>query len=186
MKKQAWLILCLIALVAGFALAATNLVTAGPIEQQRILAIEAARKAVFPEATSFEELAIDEDTGLDSLCIATSDTEVLGSILQTTVSGYAGPIQIILGIDPSGSITGLTVGGSKFAETAGLGTRVKEPAFTNQFVGLSEMPTPNGNVDTISGATISSSAVIDGIILCYQQWEALNETALPSAAADPN
>ena len=168
MKKHAWLILCLIALVAGFALAATNLVTAGPIEQQRIQATQAARVAVFPDASSFEEITIDGNTGLDSVYAAKSDTEMLGYVLQITVAGYGGPIEIIMGIDTGGTITGLTVGGSNFAETAGLGTQVKEPAFTNQFVGLSEMPTLNGNVDTISGATISSSAVINGIIRCYE------------------
>ncbi|HPJ02533.1 MAG TPA: FMN-binding protein [Candidatus Limiplasma sp.] len=173
MKKQAWLILFLIALVAGVALAATNMVTAGPIEQQRILAIEAARKAVFPQASSFEDLAVGDLAGLDSVTTAKSDTETLGQVLQITVSGYAGPIQIIMGIDTQGVITGLTVGGSKFAETAGLGTQVKGPEFTGQFVGLAEMPTLNGNVDTISGATISSSAVINGIIRCYQEWETL-------------
>jgi Na+-translocating ferredoxin:NAD+ oxidoreductase subunit G len=172
-KKQAWLILCLISLVAGLALAATNLVTAGPIEQQRIAAIQAARVAVFPDASSFEEVTIGGETGLDSVFAALADTEMLGYVLQITVHGYAGPIEIIMGIDTEGVITGLTVGGSKFAETAGLGTKVKLPAFTTQFVGLAEMPTIHGNVDTISGATISSSAVINGIIRCYQQWEAL-------------
>ncbi len=185
MKKHAWLILCLIALVAGFALAATNLVTAGPIEQQRIQATQAARVAVFPDASSFEEMTIDGDTGLDSVYTAKSDTETLGYVLQITVAGYGGPIEIIMGVDTQGVITGLTVGGSKFAETAGLGTQVKEPAFTDQFVGLSEMPTLNGNVDTISGATISSSAVINGIIRCYQEWEALTGASVPSANAVP-
>ena len=37
------------------------------------------------------------------------------------------------------------------------------------------MPTLNGNVDTISGATISSSAVINGVIQCYEQWERVSE-----------
>ena len=170
MKKQAWLILTLIALIAGLALAATNMVTAGPIEQQRIEAARAARKAVFPDAVSFEEMEISEDTGLDSIYEAKSDTDTLGYVLQITVSGYGGPIEIIMGVDTNGAITGLTVGGSDFAETAGLGTQVKEPEFTDQFVGLSETPVLNGNVDTISGATISSTAVINGIIRCYLQW----------------
>ncbi|MBN1776680.1 MAG: RnfABCDGE type electron transport complex subunit G [Clostridiales bacterium] len=173
MKKHAWLILTLIALIAGLALAATNMVTAGPIEQQRIQAAKEARTAVFPDASSFEEMQTDTDTGLDSIYEAKSETATLGYVLQITVSGYAGPIEIIVGIDTGGMITGLTVGGSDFAETAGLGTQVKGTAFTDQFVGLSEIPTLNGNVDTISGATISSSAVINGIIRCYQQWETI-------------
>ncbi len=176
MKKQAWLILCLISLVAGFALAATNMITEDPIEEQRVKAILAARTAVFPQASSFEEAAISADSVLDSVVIAKSGADTLGYVLQNTVSGYASPIQIIMGVDTQGVITGLTVGGSKFAETAGLGTQVKEPDFTGQFVGLAEMPTLNGNVDTISGATVSSSAVIDGVIQCYTEWEALAAT----------
>lgn len=173
MKKQAWLILCIIAFIAGLALAATNMVTAGPIEEQRVKATLAARKAVFPEATDFNEMTVTGDMGLDSVLQAMSGSDCIGYVLQNTVSGYGGPIEIILGVDLQGTITGLSVGGSKFAETAGLGTQVKGAAFRNQFVGLGEMPTLNGNVDTISGATISSSAVINGVIQCYQQFEAL-------------
>ena len=184
MKKQAWLILCIIALVAGFALAATNLVTAGPIEEQRIKATQAARIAVFPEASNFEEMQMESDTGLDSVYIATSGTDTLGYVLQITVPGYGGPIEIIMGVDMQGTITGLTVGGSNFAETAGLGTQVKEPPFTDQFVGLREMPAINENVDTISGATISSSAVINGVIRCYKQWEVIIKDTEPISNAD--
>ena len=173
MKKQAWLILCIIALVAGLALAATNMVTAGPIEEQSLKATREARIAVFPDASDFTEMTIAEDTGLDSIYEAKLNDETIGYVLQNTVSGYGGPIEIIIGIDTQGAVTGLSVGGSSFAETAGLGTQVKEAAFTDQFVGLAEMPVLNGNVDTISGATISSSAVINGIIQCYEQWGTL-------------
>ena len=173
MKKQAWLILCIIALIAGLALAATNMVTAGPIEEQRVKAIQAAREAVFPAADSFEKMSLDANASVDSMLAAKSGSDTIGYVIQITVAGYGGPIEIIMGVDLKGVITGLSVGGSKFAETAGLGTQVKEPAFTDQFVGLAEMPTLNGNVDTISGATISSSAVINGVIKCYQQWEAV-------------
>lgn len=185
MKKHAWLILCIIALVAGLALATTNLVTAGPIEQQRIAAIEAARKAVFPAATSFSELVLEAGSDFDSITLAKTETDTLGYILQISVGGYGGPIEIILGVDMQGVINGITVGGSKFAETAGLGTKVKEPAFTDQFVGLSVMPVMNENVDTISGTTISSSAVINGVIACYQEWQSLMENPLPEATAAP-
>lgn len=173
MKKQPWLILCIIALIAGFALAATNMVTAGPIEEQSIKATLAARTAVFPEADDFSEVVTGGDTGIDSIYAATLNGETIGYVLQNTVSGYGGPIEIIMGVDLQGVITGLSVGGSDFSETAGVGTQVKGVDFTSQFVGLAEMPTLNGNVDTISGATISSTAVIKGIIACYGQWQAV-------------
>ena len=128
-------------------------------------------------------MPLDEGSSFDSILEAKSGTDTIGYILQITVPGYGGPIEIIMGIDIQGKITGLSVGGSKFSETAGLGTQVKGADFTGQFVGLQEMPTLNGNVDTISGATISSSAVINGVIQCYSQWEAIVTANSPDAAA---
>lgn len=189
MKKQAWFILFIITLIAGLALAATNMVTAGPIEEQRVKAVLAARSAVFPTADSFVEMAIDPDSSFGSVVEAKSGSDLIGYVIQLTVSGYGGPIEIILGVDTQGTITGLSVGGSKFAETAGLGTRVKLPSFTDQFVGLSESPTLNGNVDTISGATVSSSAVINGVIKCYQEWKSVagaDTASLQPAVAAPS
>lgn len=182
MKKQAWLILTIIALIAGLALAATNMITKGPIEEQRVKAILAARAAVFPAADSFVELPLDADSSFDSIVEAMSGTQRIGYVLQLSVAGYAGPIELIVGIDTQGTVTGISVGGSSFAETAGLGTKVKLPAFTDQFIGLSEMPVLNGNVDTISGATVSSSAVINGFIRIYTQWQETAE-AEPSAGS---
>ncbi len=179
MKKQAWLILTIIAFIAGLALAATNMITAGPIEEQRVKAILEARAAVFPAADNFVELPLDADSSFDSIVEAMSGTQRIGYIFQLSVAGYAGPIEIIMGVDTQGTVSGISVGGSKFSETAGLGTKVKLPAFTDQFIGLSEMPVLNGNVDTISGATVSSSAVINGVIRIYTQWEA-------TSAADPS
>ena len=49
-------------------------------------------------------------------------------------------------------------------ETAGLGTRVAEPDFMNQFVGIAADPnTLDSDVSTISGATISSSTVVGAV-----------------------
>ena len=127
MKNQAWLILCIIALIAGLALSVTNMVTAGPIEEQRVKAIQEARAAVFPAADSFDEIALEANSVFDSTLEAKSGGVTIGYVIQITVSGYGGPIEIIMGVDKQGVITGVSVGGTKFAETAGLGTQVKLP-----------------------------------------------------------
>ena len=178
MKKHAWLILCLITVVAGLALSLTNMVTLGPIAQQKLLASNAARVAVFPNADGFEELAPAQDSKLDSVYTATLKGQAVGYVLQTTVTGYGGPIEIVLGVDNGGAITGMSVGGSSFAETAGLGTRTKEPDFTNQFVGLTQAPELGKNIDSISGATISSTAVTSGAKRCYEYWQSLAGVAV--------
>ena len=80
-----------------------------------------------------------------------------------TVTGFGGPIEVTVGVDTHGTVTGLSVGGSSFAETAGLGAKAKEPAFTDQFVGKTAPLTLKVDVDAISGATITSRAVTDGV-----------------------
>lgn len=184
MKKHAWLILCLITVVAGLALSLTNMVTEGPIAEQKLKASNASRAAVFPEATGFEQQTLAEGAKLDSVYAATKDGATIGYVLQTTVTGYGGPIEIVLGVDNQGTITGISVGGSSFAETAGLGARTRDPEFTDQFVGLTQAPVLKDNIDAISGATISSNAVTSGANKLYQYWQQLAGVA-DTAASQP-
>lgn len=170
MKKHAWLILVLIAVAAGLALSLANLVTEEPIARQKLLASNAARAAVYPDADNFAELTAAADSKIDSVYTAMRNGEAIGYVLQTTVFGYGGPIEIVLGVDNAGTITGISVGGSNFAETAGLGTRTRDPEFTSQFVGLSATPALGGNIDAISGATISSTAVVNGATRGYRYY----------------
>lgn len=184
-NKYAWLILCLITVVAAFALSLTNMVTQGPIAQQKLKASNAARAAVFADAEDFTLLETDEGSKLDSAYAAHRGGETIGYVMQATVSGYGGPIEIVLGVDNAGVITGISVGGSAFAETAGLGTRTREPAFTDQFIGLNATPELQTNIDGISGATISSGAVIAGAKRCYAYWQQLAGVAAPTETEAP-
>lgn len=185
MKKHAWLILCLITFVAAFLLSLTNMVTEGPIAQQKLQQANAARAAVFAEATGFDEMTPDEGSKLDSLYAATKDGQTIGYVLQTTVNGYGGPIEIVMGVGNDGAIRGISVGGSSFAETAGLGTRTRDPEFTDQFIGLAAVPKLKDNIDGISGATISSTAVTSGAARLYAYWQTLAGVAAPKTEEAP-
>ncbi len=173
MKNKAWLILFVISFVAALALALTNLVTEGPIKEQNLKASNASRLAAMPNADAFEEQALVEGAAIDSLYAAAKGGELVGYIGQATASGYGGKIEVVLGIDKSGKITGISVGGPEFAETAGLGSRTRDPEFTDQFLGLSASPSLGGNIDGISGATISSTAVADAAKKVYDYAAAL-------------
>lgn len=149
--------LLLIALVAGLALGTVNAVTAAPIEKQARQAAQAARQAVLPDAAMFTE---NEDgtvfTGLDK------NGAVVGYVTSGTVKGYASMIEVTVGVDTNGVITGVSVGGKDFAETAGLGAKTKEPAFTTQFAGKASPLAVNkdgGEIEAVSSATVSSRAV---------------------------
>ena len=152
--------LLLLAAVAGLALGATNAVTEGPIEQQRIEEANAARQAVLADAATFEILGEGTDGGLDAA------GETVGYTARCTVQGYGGPIEVTVGLTSDGAIAGVNVGGADFAETAGLGARVKEPWFGEQYVGL-EPPVAltgdGGTIDAVSSATISSNAVTSAV-----------------------
>ena len=179
MKKHAWLILCLITVAAGLALSLTNMVTAGSIAEQKLKAENAARVAVFADADGFTQMDVIQGGKVDSVYAATQNGETIGYVMQATVNGYGGPIEVVLGVDNAGVITGISIGGSDFAETAGLGTRVREPGFTEQFIGLAADPKLGDTIDGISGATISSSAAVSAASRGYQYWQELAGVAVP-------
>lgn len=192
MKNKAWLILCVISFVAALALALTNLVTEGPINEQAVKAADESRLAAMPDAEAFEEQTLADGSTLDSLYAATKGGETVGYVGQATESGYGGPIAVVLGIDKSGAITSMSVGGTEFAETAGLGSRTREPEFTDQFIGLDASPELGRNVDALSGATISSTAVTSAAKQVYDYSAALlfggevpvAEEAIPITVSD--
>ncbi|MDO4546744.1 MAG: FMN-binding protein, partial [Clostridia bacterium] len=166
MKKQlpAWLVLFIIALAAGLLLAGTNELTKDRIYEQSLIAANAAREKVLPQADAFEALHEgDENLELDNCYVATANGEVIGYVGQVTVSGYGGNIEVVAGIDTAGVITGISVGGSEFSETAGLGAKTREAGFTDQFAGVVPPVRLNNNVDSVTGASISSGAVVAGV-----------------------
>ena len=99
------------------------------------------------------------------------DGQVVGYVAQVTVQGFGGPIEVIAGMDTEMVVTGISVGGSNFSETAGLGAKAKEVAFTSQFAGkpapvkvIKAGGTPADNtVDAITAATITSNAVAGAV-----------------------
>lgn len=158
--RETWTLcwkLLVIALIAGLALGVVYAVTKGPIEQQQVEAANAARAAVLPDAATFVEKA---QTGVFSgydqagaLC---------GYVTTGVCKGYGGEIEVTVGMDLTGAITGVNVGGSSFSETAGLGARTKEAAFRDQFIGMSgqiALKKDGGTVDAVTSATVSSRAV---------------------------
>lgn len=93
----------------------------------------------------------------------------VGIVFRSFPSGYAGPIPLTVGLDLRGNITGILIGSKAegFAETPGLGSKVARTAFTSQFIGRqgisAAIKKDGGDVDAVSGATISSRAVCSGI-----------------------
>jgi electron transport complex protein RnfG len=162
-KPQGWLVLFLVSLVAALALAGTNELTRDAIAQRALEAADAARRAVLNNAETFEQLQVPAGIGVDNGYRGVKEGQAVGYVAQSTVKGYGGEIEVVVGMDLNGTLTGISVGGPSFSETAGLGDKAKAPAFTEQFKGLTLPAKLTDNVDAISGATITSNAVVLGV-----------------------
>ncbi len=162
-------------LVAAAGLAATYAVTEDRIAEQDRLAQENSLKAAMPDGDSFEQ--VTDDAVLSAAKAAAGDVQVNGIFvaldeagqeigwgLRLGSRGYGGYAQLVIGLDTSGSVTGVSV--LSHAETPGLGTKaVENDEFLAQFAGLPEAFSAKDvkAIDGISGATKSSRAVKNGV-----------------------
>lgn len=97
---------------------------------------------------------------------AKKDGELFALAMEVSDVGYGGDVNIMLGIDIEGQIRGISI--TKHKETPGLGARISEAEFTKQFKTLSvsgdiALTSKGGKIEAISGATISSKAVVKAV-----------------------
>ncbi len=113
---------------------------------------------------AFEFVSVIPETlwqGFDSV------KNLKGIVFKTWPMGYAGTIPLIVGVDQEGRITGMRIGDRTegFKETEGVGSKIKEQSFTSQFIGKNvsqiSLTSEGGDIEAISGATISSRAVCE-------------------------
>lgn len=116
---------------------------------------------IFPEADEFKKV--------DSEYIPYSKGVMLGSIVSTSVRGYSGRIHMLIGYRGDGRIAGLQI--VSHSETPGLGSKITREDFLRQFSGKLideiKLKRDGGTIDAITGATVSSKAVIEGVRLAY-------------------
>ena len=158
----AWAVLTVIALCAALLLSVTYQATKDVIAARAQADAAAARLALLPEADRFE--AVDAPDGLTEVYRALNEWgETAGFIAVLAVNGFGGEIEVTVGIDTAGCLTGVRVGGTQFSETPGLGAKAREAAFTDQFVGLAApvaLSKDGGTVDAVTSATITSRAIV--------------------------
>ena len=161
MKKKfpAWAVLTVICVVAAVLLAATNLMTKDIIAENANREKMETLRRLLPQAASFTETESGISIGLDE------GGNPVGYVKAAVTQGFGGEVETTVASLPDGTINGISVGGSNFAETAGLGARAKEPEFQAQFAGQKApvaLKKDGGEIDALSGATITSRAVIKG------------------------
>ena len=178
------LILFAITLIAGLMLGVVNDITKEPIAQQEQKAKNEACQKGFSasDACEAQELAdsaqieqVLTDAGISGADIdelmAAKDASgaLLGYVITVTDhEGYGGDIQFSMGITNEGTLNGISL--LSISETAGLGMRAGEvlvPQFSDKnvsrFTYTRTGATADSEIDAISGATITTNAVVNGV-----------------------
>ena len=182
------LVLTVIAAIAGLALSGVYVLTKDTIADQKRAAKAASYKAVCPDADHFEtdevlDKAIADLNGEyynaefgrvkinDAFVAKDADGNTTGYALSVTTSdGYHGDITLAVGVHFDDVVDGISF--TELNETAGLGMRVDEDAFKDQFddvdvdvfkLNKAGGSTADDEIDSISGASTTSGAVVNAV-----------------------
>ncbi len=143
-------------------------------------AVEAINAALTSPAMAAEDL---EPVATEAPA-ATEAPMVLENAKTATIAGFGGADITVQVTDENGVITSLTVDAS--SQTAGLGQKCAEEAFTAQFIGKSAPLTLGEGIDAVASATITSQAVVDAVNSLYAAAEPVEEpTEAPAATEEP-
>lgn len=152
------IVLVAICIVIGAAMAAINMLTKDRISEVQMQKEAEALNYVLHTNEGFEKIEMD---GLPESVVAVyRDKDGEGIAMLLAAKGYdsSNPISIAVGFDNNGTVEKCYVI-SCTGETSGIGTKVKGDGFLSQFTDKADM----GGVDTISGATISSTAFLSAV-----------------------
>ena len=181
-------VLAVITLIAGLALSGVYAMTKQTIEDQKRAASAASYQVVVPDADHFDvDEALDQavealggnvygtDYGRVKINEAfvgkTADDAVAGYAFSVTTSdGFDGDVTVAVGIQPDGTVNGISF--TELHETPGMGMRVDEDEFKGQFSGRNVEKftlnkaggsTEDDQIDTVSGASTTSGAVVNAV-----------------------
>lgn len=141
-KAKPIIVLTVICLITSACLALTNSKTEDAIAQVNKQTIEEAKAQVLPKGTA-------------------------GDAYQGTAKSFGGDLTVMVGVDTSGKITGVTV--TDHSDTPGLGTKAMTPEYLSQYKGktAANLNTPkikqNKKIDVVTGASISSNGIYNAI-----------------------
>ena len=193
-------VLMVITLVSGLLLGMVYEVTKDPIKKQEEEQKIAAYQKVFEDAETFEKTEDQEATDqmiaeslkkaelegkaqIDEVLKAVSkDGNTLGAVMQiTSKEGYGGDICCTVGIQNDGTVNGISI--LSISETAGLGMKADTEEFRNQFAGkkadaftyTKTGATAENEIDAISGATVTTNAVTNGVNAGLSFFRTLSE-----------
>lgn len=160
-----------ISIVSGGVLGVVYNATKEPIAAAETAKKTEAIKNVLPEFNELKETKIKselEDVEIPFYLAYDANNNFIGAAVETfTSKGFSGNISLMVGILKDGTVNNISV--LQHAETPGLGSKMSEPSFKDQFNNKNansfnfKVKKDGGDVDAITAATISSRAFCDAV-----------------------
>ena len=178
--------LLVITVVAGFSLGFVNDLTIGPKATAKLKQKVNAIKLVLPEFNNnpVKDIQLLKlENSKDSIEVYPAflnNTFVGAAVIGRTDKGFSGLIKIMVGFKPNGDIQNIAVLEQK--ETPGLGTKIKGETFLKQFRGINlssynlNVRKDGGEIDALTGATITSRAFCDATKMAYEVFTIKNDS----------
>lgn len=172
--------LLVITIISGFLLGYVNDLTIKPKAKARLQKKVDALKIVLPEFDNnpIENIKkIKSEKSKDSIEIYTAylNKNIVGmAITGSSEKGFNGLVKLMVGFKPNGNIQNIQILDQK--ETPGLGTKMKGDNFLKQFRGKNpssyklKVKKDGGDIDALTGATISSRAFAASVQLAYDEF----------------
>lgn len=165
------IVLAVICLIMAALLGLVNSITEGPIEANTQKTVQDSLQVVMP-ADSYEEVPYE---GSETNVIAVYKAGDAGYVVEVnSPNGFGGAIDMMTGVDTDGNVTGIAV--ISHAETSGLGSKATDPEWQAQFAGANgsvSVEKDGGAIVAITGSTITSRAICDGVNMAFSVVEEL-------------
>jgi len=169
------LVLFLVCVVISGSLAYVNGITKDTIQKNTQAEQEEFRRQVLQESEKFEPA---EQEGMPEtvkgIYTGFAGNDPVGFVVEVSPKGYGGAINMTVGVNMEGDVTGVIVGNNN--ETPGLGSKATGGDFIAQFssitmkeladnvlVVVKQQPKAANEVQAVSGASISSRAITRGV-----------------------
>lgn len=173
--------LLVVTLAAGISLGFVYQWTKEPIAKAKLEKQMKAIRAVMADYDNnpvTESYKVPTPDGKDSLEFfpAKKEGKLIGTAIKTySPNGYGGPVWLMVGFDNDGTVLNISV--IEHTETPGLGSKMTTPGFMNQFVNINpdehtlKVKKDGGDIDAISGATITSRAFSEAVQRAYDTFK---------------
>lgn len=166
-------VLVIICFIASSLLVLTNTITSPIIAENALATENAIRKELLPVATSFED--ITPAPLPDNIASVYKANDDLGYVIGAYSQGYGGKVPVLVGIDNTGTITGVHFLAND--ETPGLGQKiVSDTSFAKQFIGMKADVQVDANASATTDATATATTDTATATATPSADSAVNET----------